>query len=241
MSNEPEKQIVDDDDGFADDFREEVKANPVPEKKKSSKKPLVAIFVILFAIVLGLAGWKWYGQISEYQDKQNEADKQISQLEKQVSDLKGDSVDNSTKDTDATKYLVVKEWGVKFDITNAPQGIRYTISTANAGDEYGSDAETLGWYATEKDQLGGVCNKDDSTSVRVVRSVKSKVVLLGDQQVSPDKKVGQHYYYIVKDLSGGPCSDNVKPGDTAATNQTLAKEQTIHRQFVTVSETVQAN
>lgn len=57
--------------------------------KKSRKPLLLTLLAIVLLAVVAAGAYKWYGQISEYQMKQNESDKQISELQKKVEALEG--------------------------------------------------------------------------------------------------------------------------------------------------------
>lgn len=71
-----------------------------PVKETKSKKPLVILLFSLVAIgVLALAGWKWYGQIAEKNQNLNDADKQISKLEKEIESLRSEQKSNSEQDS----------------------------------------------------------------------------------------------------------------------------------------------
>jgi hypothetical protein len=204
-----------------------------------TKARLAILVAIVFLVVTGLAGWKWYGQIQEYKTNKNDADKRISQLESQLAALKSQQAKSASTGikTDKTdEYLVVSEWGVKFDISDAPQGVRYKIKQVT-GDTFEANASVLYWYASEKDTLGTYCADEEARTVSIVKSSKPSVTIMGESQ--DGKKVAGNYYYIGSSLGGGPCSDGVKEGDSATNNPILAKELKIHQQFIAISNSIQ--
>lgn len=211
--------------------------NPQPPKKSNKKPVLITLLVILLLAAVGAGAW-WYGS----SQAEKKADEQITDLQSQIDDLKQQQAaqksedKDSIKQDDTSKYLTVKEWGVKFDISDAPQGIRYKIKQT-PGDTYESGSQTLYWYASEKDSLGAYCANEDAYTVVIVKSNKPTVTMM-DRPVN-GKRVGSSYYYIDSSLSGGPCSDNVEPG-AVANNPMAAKERKIHQQFIAVSNSIQA-
>lgn len=90
------------DDGQIDISNDEPEVNSDSKKTKKSHRGLwVSLFVLIVVAAVAAGGWKWYGQISEYQMKQNDADKKISQLQKTVDDLTGKDSSGSTELTES--------------------------------------------------------------------------------------------------------------------------------------------
>lgn len=60
-----------------------------PQKSKKGKKTLFLFLAVLVAVaVFGAAGWKWYGQIQEYREKQDRLNQQVSELQSELQALK---------------------------------------------------------------------------------------------------------------------------------------------------------
>lgn len=80
-------------------------AGSMPPNKKSGigKKIVITLLVLLVMAGLGLAGWKWYGQIQEY--KMN-----VSSLQQQIDDLE-------SKQAESSEYgsFESKELGITFE------------------------------------------------------------------------------------------------------------------------------
>lgn len=77
--------------------------------KKSNKKGLVKVLLLLVVIVVaGLAGWKWYGQVQEYQNKVAEQDQRIYELQNELKKLKEEESAEP-----ATEVVSLTEWGVE--------------------------------------------------------------------------------------------------------------------------------
>lgn len=207
-----------------------------PKKKTGAGKKVLAVLLALLVLGGGVAyGTHYFTK----QQAEEDAAAVIEPLQAQVAELEAKIAKQESTEGESVEgsYLEIEQWGVKVDISNAPEGIRYDITPALAGVEYGEDAKILLWYADEKDALGEDCSNDGSTTVRIIRSTKPTVNV--PRVTAPDKKIGDYYYYIVKDLSGGACYPT-EAGDTVKTNPTMAKYMQIHRQFIEVSESIEA-
>ena len=74
-----------------------------------------------------------------------------------------------------------------------------------------------------------------------MRLVRTKD-LLSEDIVPPlpsPKNIGDYYYYIIGDASGGSCIDDVKEGDSTDNNPNMAKEAQINRSIADLAETIQ--
>lgn len=180
-----------------------------PKKKGANKKVMVVAVGLLVALVLGLAGWKWHGQISEYQMKQNYADQQIGQLQKQVDDLKAaQAVTSSSTNTgdSAQQYLEVKEWGIKLKATSSPMSYVITKNSGNNTEAAwltNTDAQALQSSAEDK-----TCNQKNSDGTPnhwyLAVVTRSKTKLDGFYADRTPQKIGEYYYYAER--SNGLCS-----------------------------------
>ena len=192
------------DENVADDSLEESNEldSFADQKPKKSKKPLLVVIIILLLVGASLgAAYKWYGQISEYQSKQEESNKQIDQLQKQVAELKGAQSISAKEQKNEKSYLVIKEWGVKFPLDSSVLDAIYSIDGSNA------------FLSTKKlAALSKYCDPINAPSGAngagaMVRSLPDNVVF--DEKVTKrypnGKQIGEYYYYFVSPQT--PCSN----------------------------------
>lgn len=168
--------------------------SPVQDSPKKSKKKVLLAVLVLLAFVAVAAGAWWYGD----SQATKKADAEVADLQSQIDDLKkaqkdaSESKDNQTsaQNDSSTKYLVIKEWGVKLP-----------LSTSIYDSFYAIDAQNISAYlATPKlAALDNACDPRKNTSGgegALVRARPTDVVFDEPvQQRFPNGKTINGYYY----------------------------------------------
>lgn len=162
-----------------------------PQKPKRKKKPLVILLAILAVVALGLAGWKWYGQIQEYKENKNDTERRIGQLEQELNQLKNAQKDDATDNSqnNSSGYLVLKEWGVRLK-TSDPT-VSYKIVS---GDGY-----EVVYLTNAKIQALTGCkvtneNPEAGHLVAISRSKTEVEDAIGGAEYI--NRVGEYHYYV---------------------------------------------
>ena len=111
---------------------------PVMPKQKNKFKPLAIIFIILtilLAVSTGFFVWMYFKQGSDI-NRLNEENSNI----KTACELKDEHVTDCVDI--ASEWLVIEEWGIKFEILNTPDGdIYYEMN--NESDSVAFNSKTL--------------------------------------------------------------------------------------------------
>lgn len=99
-----------------------------------SKKSLLLVACALLLVVVGVfAGLKWRGQILEYKENINIRDQHISELEKEIEQLKQNNSDTGNesvaKGGDEIQYLTIKELRVKIPLSADIRDAFYVVKT----------------------------------------------------------------------------------------------------------------
>ena len=110
--------------------------------KKQNGFGIVPVFVIV--VVIGLAGWLIWSAMGNT-SQNNVAPKNSATSQNQTN--------TQTKPIDTTKYLMIKEWGVKIPLSSENLGAYYTVD--NSGMASAPTPTNLTVYSKETDALTG--------------------------------------------------------------------------------------
>ncbi len=154
--------------------------NSEPRKAKKSYKSLwISLVVLILVALVAAGGWKWYGQISEYQMKQNESQIQIADLQKKIDQLerqKSSSSDTGADDS-SNHYLVIKEWNVRMKLTSDIYDAQYKIKVINGVESLYLSTKTLVDINSDCEEIGaGIARNPSDTSYYEMRNIKPVII-----------------------------------------------------------------
>lgn len=181
--------------------------------KQDSKQRGFSVFVIILLILvlaaLGLTGWYVWDK-SRADDTAKSSENKSSQVQ-QKNDAKTDERSVQPDQSEGGKYLVIKEWNVRFALPEELQGdIEYGIFTFSSGDQ-------AAYFASKKlvsrapDGICGLAPTNDSAgqgifggTIALSRSI-SQPEEIDRRSFSKDG-----FWYTIEASNGGPCYE----GDT---------------------------
>lgn len=104
------------------------------QDKKPKNKTTIILIVAIVALLIGCltVAYLWNSQVKELKMNRTLQDQKIEELEKQIEDLKevnGEEISN--KAIDSTRYLTIKEWGVRVQLTEDIYDSFYVLDGSN--------------------------------------------------------------------------------------------------------------
>lgn len=159
--------------------------------KKSHKKVLLTLGIVVLLSLAGLAAYLWNSQVTELKADLNSANQKITELEKQSN---SNSEGSETADDTEDKYLEITEWGVKIKLTENITDVVYELRSFDS-------FESVGLSTTRLGQASEFCSPSRTSSGSIAR-VKDKNASAGfDDSQSymeryPDGKEVNGYFYF---------------------------------------------
>jgi hypothetical protein len=186
-----------------------------PMKLRKNNQGFSVIEALLILFILGIIGFVGYF----VWHSQKAADKTYSQTDTSSSPTVTKKTSAVVGKTDAQKYLVIKEWGVKipytstdtltYTITDGSDEMSLQVASSTLAGKYGIYCSTFGSGGIFR--LSGTDAYDVDGNVTVAQAYSSNHESM--------TKLGAYYYRFIHDQ--GACSDNESVADGNAANDFL--------------------
>lgn len=181
-----------------------------------------AVEAVLVTIIIGIiAGAGWFVYQSQNINKQPIP-----------------STDRTESSSKETKYLEVKEWGIKFQFQDdTPADVYYKIKDVSS--VYGQPAQELNLFTPQQSKLDPACETADFATLHLIRS-EAEITNATAPTLPAPRSVAQKYHYFIGDKSGGSCVV-AKEDDSAANNPKMAESDKINAALFKFAQTLQSN
>ncbi len=165
------------------------------ETPRKSKRTALIVLAVLLAVILGLGGWL----VSQ---KNNDDDEQAKSTLTEEVEQKQEQKEEQRDPSEAGKYLVIEEWGVRFPLPEELRGdVEYGVFTESSGEQ------SVHFIINEIDQLpGSNCGLEERAGYQGGSGILGGVVDLHrkrtryptETSVRYDAEIslGEYWYYV---------------------------------------------